>query len=195
MDLRYLARNAVSAERSRQRILRSGFTISGQRIWTDDEDLICRSFYPDYFAIYQILHTRSKKAIQSRCQKLGLVPTRQSWGWAARQTLRKLYPEASREEICRVFPSADWLKIQAAARYYGFRRVKRPYKITGIPALDQFRSRCYDIKWTMRDADEEAGTRRYFQTRGYRTKYPNFKAISRGVRALGGHLEVRWDER
>ncbi len=46
----------------------------------------------------------------------------------------------------------------------------------------------------MRDFDEEAGTKRYFQTRGYRSKYPNFRAINRGVRALGGHLEIRWDE-
>ena len=83
--------------------------------------------------------------------------------------------------------------IQAAARYYGYRRKKKPYKITGVPALDQLRCRCYEAHLTMRDADEEAGTKRYFQTRGYRSKYPNFKAISRGVKALGGHLEVNWD--
>jgi len=46
----------------------------------------------------------------------------------------------------------------------------------------------------MRDFGEEAGTKRYFQTRGYRSKYPNFRAINRGVRALGGRLEIRWDE-
>lgn len=194
MDLAHLARNAASAERARSRILRSGFTISGHKIWTDEEDLVCRIFYPDYFAIRQILDTRSKKAIQTRCQKLGLVPPRQSWRWSARQQLRKLNPEARKEEICEVFPGVDWRKIQSAARYYGYRRKKKPYKITGIISLDQSRSRCYDIGWTMRDFDEEAGTKRYFQTRGYRSKYPNFRAINRGVRALGGRLEIRWDE-
>lgn len=194
MDLRTLARNAASAERSRLRILRSGFTIGGHRVWTEQEDLICRIFYPDYFAICQVLDGRTRKAIQARCRTLRLVPPRISWGWAARQTLRRLYPEASRQELCAAFPGVDWLKIQSAARYYGYRRKKKPYKITGIVALDQFRSRCYAIKWTMRDADEEAGTRRYFQTRGYRSQYPDFKAISRGVRALGGRLEVRWDD-
>lgn len=104
MDLAYLARNAVSAERARSRILRSGFTISGHKLWTDKEDLVCRIFYPDYFALCQVLDTRTKKAIQTRCQKLGLVPRKQSWEWPARQKLRKLYPEASREEICRFFP-------------------------------------------------------------------------------------------
>lgn len=194
MDLTYLVRNAASAERARSRILRSGFTISGHKIWTDDEDLVCRIFYPDYFAICQILDTRSKKAIQTRCQKLGLTPPRQCWQWSARQQLRKLYPEAKKEEICKNFPGVNWQKIQSAARYYGYRRKKKPYKITGVIPLDQSRRRCYDINWTMRDLDEEAGTKRYFQTRGYRSKHPNFKAINRGVTALGGRLEIRWDE-
>lgn len=153
MDLAYLTRNAVSAERARSRILRSGFTISGHKLWTDKEDLVCRIFYPDYFAICQVLDTRSKKAIQTRCQKLGLVPSKQSWGWPARQKLRKLYPETSREDICKFFPGVEWQKIQSAARYYGYRRKKKPYKITGVLALDQLRKHCYDSNLTMRDTD------------------------------------------
>ncbi|MFC3072328.1 hypothetical protein [Shinella pollutisoli] len=194
MDFTHLARNVASAERARARMLRTGFSISGHRLWAEEEDLICRLFHPDYFALYQILNGRSRIAIQARCRKLGLVKPRQSWEWPARQKLRKLYPEASKEIICREFPGVDWRNIQAAARYYGYHRKKKPYKITGVPALDQFRCRCYDVNWTMRDADEEAGTKRYFQTRGYRTKSPNFRAISRGVLALGGHLEVKWNE-
>jgi len=194
MDLRYLSRNADSAERIRSRILRSGFTISGHRLWTDDEDRVCRFFYPDYIAICQVLDTRSRKAIQARCQKLGLVPKKLCWGWSAKQKLRRFYPEATKEEICSAFPGVEWGKIQAAARYYSYRRKKKPYKITGVLSLDQCRSRCYEMNWIMRDLDDEAGTGRYFQTRGYRCDYPNFKAISRAVRALGGRLEVRWEE-
>ncbi|WP_323103159.1 hypothetical protein [Rhizobium sp. CC-YZS058] len=44
----------------------------------------------------------------------------------------------------------------------------------------------------MRDLDEEARTKRYFQTRGSDGRYPNFKAIRRAVVALGGDFEVRW---
>ncbi len=181
------------AERTRSRMLQSGFTISGQKIWSEDEDFVCRIFYPDYFAMCQILDTRSRKAVQARCGRLGLIPPRQAWQWSAKQQLRKLYPEATREEICDAFPGVEWQKIQSAARYYGYRRKKKPYKVTGVLSLDQSRCRCYEIKWTMRDLDEEAGTNRYFQTRGYRSGSPNFKAIYRGVKALGGHLEVRWD--
>jgi hypothetical protein len=132
MDLKYLSRNAASAERVRLRILRSGFTISGHRLWTDGEDWVCQFFYPDYFTICQVLDTRSRKAVQTRCQKLGLVPKKLCWGWSAKQKLRKLYPEASREETCDAFPGVDWSKIQSAARYYNYRRKKKPYKVTGV---------------------------------------------------------------
>ncbi|UFW78788.1 MULTISPECIES: hypothetical protein [Rhizobium] len=105
-----------------------------------------------------------------------------------------MYPEASREEICATFPDIPWENIQAAARYYGYRRKKKRYVITGIAANDQVRAFCYDLGWTMRDLDEESGTGRYFQRNGSRRKYPDFKAISKAVKALGGILEVRWQE-
>jgi hypothetical protein len=194
MDLAQLAKDAAVTERTRLKILRSGFTVSGHKLWTDEEDLICRIFHPDYSAICQVLHARSRKAVQTRCQRLGLAPRREAWGWSARQKLRKLYPDADRKEICDAFPGVSWDRIQAAARYYGFRRSRKPYKLTGIPALDQLRSRCYAIRWIMRDMDEEAGTGQYFQTRGYKSRSPDFNSIDKGVRALGGHLEVRWDD-
>lgn len=192
MDLAYLARDAVSAERALSRMLRSGFTISGHKIWTDEEDLVCRVFYPDYFAIRQILDTRSKKAIQTRCQKLGLVSPRQSWQRSARQQLRKLYPEARKEEICEIFAGVDWRKIQSAARYYGYRRKKSQTRLRALSL--SIKVEAVVIGRTMRDFGEEAGTKRCFQTRGCRRKYPNFRAINRGVRALGGRLEIRWGE-
>lgn len=71
---------------------------------------------------------------------------------------------------------------------------KKRYVITGIAANDQVRAFCYDLGWIMRDLDEESGTGRYFQRNGSRRKYPDFKAISKAVKALGGILEVRWQE-
>lgn len=194
MSLAYFARNAASAERLRARMLRTGYTIFGQKLWTEEEDWLCRLFHPDYFALRQILYTRSERAIKARCRTLGLARRHRSWGPLDKQKLRKLYPGATKAELLEAFPGASWTSIQSAARYYGYRRKKRPYKITGVVALDQIRSYCYDTHRTMRDADEDAGTKRYFQTRGYRTTYPNFRAIHRFVKALGGHLEVMWDE-
>ncbi|MEY9631273.1 hypothetical protein [Sinorhizobium fredii] len=194
MSLAYFAKNAAAAERVRARILRTGFTLFGQRVWSAEEDLVCRLFHPDYFALRQILYNRTAQAIQRRCQVLGLAKRRRQWGPLDKQKLRKLYPSASREEICAAFPDVEWENIRAVARYYGWKRDKKPYKVTGVVSLDQVRIRCYEIKWTMRDLDEESGTKRYFQKRGCKSKSPNFRAINKAVRTLGGHMEVRWGD-
>lgn len=120
------------------------------------------------------------RLVASKARPLGLV---KSWNhqWTAREIsiLRRLYPTASREEICAAIPGIDWRRICVAARYYGIRREKRPYKITEVQSLDQVRLRCYEIKWTMRDLDEECRTKRYFQTRGHRSDYEPHRVCRR----------------
>ncbi|EJK82901.1 hypothetical protein PMI03_03474 [Rhizobium sp. AP16] len=105
-----------------------------------------------------------------------------------KQKLRKMYPEATHEELYAAFPGVELVNIRAAANRYKYYRKKKPYKRTGIVANDQLRSYCYDSNMVMRELDEASKTGRYFQTRGYRTKYPNFKAIHKAAGALGGVL-------
>lgn len=188
VDLKRAAEGAKSAARARAHILRSGYTLFGQRVWTEGEKLVCQLFYPDYFALRQILYTRSLCAIRSQCQALGLRRKKHLWGPLDKQLLRKLYPTASKEEICAAFPGVDWVNIRAVAKYYGYRRQKKRYKITGVAALDAIRSRCYDVKINMRELDEDCKTKNYFRRRGYRSDYPNFRAISRAAKYLGGSL-------
>ncbi|MBY3473378.1 hypothetical protein HFN78_20950 [Rhizobium laguerreae] len=192
MHLHDLTRGAASAARLRGHILRSGYTLFGQKVWTEGEDLICRLFYPDYFALRQILYTRTRRAIRAHCQILGLCKTRRTWGPLDKMRLKKLYPTATREEICAAFPDIEWENICAVARYYGYRRKKKPYKITGVPALDAVRVRCYDVKINMRELDEDCRTKKYFQKRGYKTQYPNFRAINRAASYLGGYLDFHF---
>jgi hypothetical protein len=194
MSLAQFVRGAASAERIREKMLRSGFTLFGQKLWTEDEDFICRLFHPDFFALRQILYNRTECAIRARCRKLGLTSPRKTWGPLDKQRLRKLYPEATHDELRAAFPGVEIERIRKVAQYYGYRRKRKPYKITGVLPLDQLRTRAYDIGWYMPDVDDEAGTGRYFRSRGCKSKYPNFKAIQRGVKALGGHLEAAWDE-
>lgn len=195
MTLAYYAKHAATAQRMRARMERSGFTPGGHRLWTPIEDDFCRLLHADQFAIRQLLPHRSAEAIQARCRRLGLGKKFHQWSALQKQKLRKMYPEAPQAEICQAFPGVDWPNIRAAAQRYGYRRKKKPYKVTGIIANDQVRSFCYDLGWIMRDLDEESGTGQYFQTRGYRRKYPNFKAIQRAAKALGGTLQVQWRDK
>jgi len=194
MSLARFVKGAASAERIRERMLKSGFTLFGHKLWTEEDDIVCRLFHPDFFALRQILYTRTEGAIRSRCRKLGLASPRRTWVPLEKQRLRKLYPEATHDELLKAFPGVEIERICRVARYYGYRRKRKPYKITGVKPLDQLRLRAYEIGWFMPDVDEEARTGRYFRSRGSSSKYPNFKAIQKGVEALGGHLEVEWDE-
>ncbi|MBB4250830.1 hypothetical protein [Rhizobium sp. BK008] len=192
MHLADLARGAASAARLRAHILRSGYTLFGQRAWTEGENLACRLFYPDYFALRQILYTRTATAIRAHCQALGLCRQRHLWGPLDKMRLKKLYPTGTRDEICAAFPGVEWENICAVARYYGYRRKKKPYKKTGVPALDAVRVRCYDVKINMRELDEDCRTKKYFQKRGYKAQYPNFRAINRAASYLGGYLDFHF---
>lgn len=192
MYLGDFTRGARTSQRVKQHMLRTGFTYFGGKLWEEQEDVICRMCYPDYFAMAQMLPLRTSAAIKARCRKLGLVHHRHFWTPLEKMRLRKMYPEASREEICAAFPGIPWEHIQSTAQYHGYRRKKKPYKITGIVANDQLRQCCYRENVNMRELDEECNTKRYFQTRGYRTKYPNFVAINRAVKWFGGELEVKW---
>lgn len=183
------------ASLARNKFLREGVRRNFYRYWAEREDLVCCLFYPNLGTIKWLLPWRTTGAIRWRCKQLNLFkPLCHRWTAREISILRKLYPSGTREEICEAIPNVDWQRICVAARYYGFRRDKKPYKITGVKALDGVRSKCYDLRWTMRDLDEECRTRNYFQTRGYRSEYPNFKAINRAVSTLGGILEVHWEE-
>ncbi|AVA21603.1 hypothetical protein [Rhizobium sp. NXC24] len=195
MNLAYYVKGARSAESMRKRLRWSGYTFSGKKIWSEEENTVLRLFYPYSGLIARFLPKRTRGAIEAQFRKLGLGRKVHQWTPLEKQKLRKMYPECSREEICAAFPFSNWTSIQAVARYYGYRRKKKPYKITGIQPLDAVRIRCYEIKWTMRDLDEECRTKQYFQTRGYRSDYPNFQAITRAVEMFGGELRAYWTDR
>ena len=193
MDLAYYIKGARSAEGMRRRLERSGFTISGHRLWTKDELTIVRLYYPYLGCALFRLRGRTEGAIRAKAREMGLCRHHvHRWTAAEVSKLRRFYPTASREELCAMIPGVSWTALSAAARRYGFRRKKKLYKITGIEPLDAVRIRCYEIKWTMKNLDEECRTKRYFQTRGYRIDYPNFQAINRAVEMFGGELRVHW---
>ena len=56
-DLSYHNSNAASAKRARERVQRQGFTMNGKKIWSEEEDSLLRSHYPNYCAITKALPT------------------------------------------------------------------------------------------------------------------------------------------
>lgn len=193
MSLAYYAQNARSAERTRMRIQRSGM-VAGQKIWSEDECNVLRELAPDYKAVFRRLRTRTVGAIKAQSSKLGLTKPVRFWTAAEISKLRKIYPTATREELCAAFPHSSWRNIKAKAQYYHFRKKRKPFKIIGIPGLDEVRKRCFEIGWSMPDLDKAARTGTYFQRAGWIGKKINHRALGRAIEALDGEIKAAWRE-
>jgi len=168
--------------------------MNGRRIWTEAEDKICRYLHPDLQAIRARLSDRSYQAIRQRCNKLGLSPKRHVWTAAEVSRLRKLYPRATQAELLSAFPFTDMQGLMSKASSLGYCREKKPYVPTGHQVLDQIRERCRDLGLIMKELDDIARSKRFFQKQGWRGSTFNHRVLSRSVKTLGGSLRVEWDD-
>jgi uncharacterized protein (DUF433 family) len=192
MYLAEYSRNAERAARQRSAVRRRGYTGTGQKVWEDWEDQLCRKFSPDYQVLLRKLPHRSYAALRRRCQFLGLRPRRTRI--TARQVtqLRTLFPNGSSEALLAAFPGLTMQQIRMFARYYGIRRGRRRLRATGIPIIDAIRERCFECNYSMVDLDDIAKTRRYFQAQDWHSCGLNYRAIGKAVAALDGELSVNW---
>ncbi|WP_028747966.1 hypothetical protein [Rhizobium mesoamericanum] len=192
MDLSYHSRNAASAARARRRIRREGTTMRGDKIWKTEEDDVVRSHYPDYAAIRRALPHRTYFACRNRARTLGIVKERPLYTTRELSIVRRLYPEGSKDDILSLLPGREWEAVKDFAKRHGIRRKPKPFKATGVVVLDQIRSRCRELNYTMPDLDKVAKTKRYFAKSSWLKGHIHHKAIGRAVRALFGDIKAEW---
>ncbi len=193
MSLAYYARNAATAERNRRRMRREGMTMKGDKLWTEEERQIILAIGPDFDAIRKKLPKRTRIAIACQCRNMGMKQRVQHiWSAAEISKLRKLYPSATREDICREFSHSTWVNIMQTARYHGFRRKKRPFKPTGNTPVDEMLVKLFEAKFSLHDLDKECRTKRYFQKGKWRYKRPNYNHLAKALDVLDGEFRVEW---
>lgn len=178
----------------RLRMKRTGMNLAGQFLWTDDELNACRELYPDREAIARRLPGRSAEAIRHKCNELGLTSVRIAWTAADVSRLRRLYPSATWNELLAAFPGRSETALRVAANIRGMRRARKPYKITGFPALDQLRARCFERGYTMADLDLYAQSKNYFRDSAWRKNWFSARIVARAIKAMGGHIKAEWDD-
>lgn len=83
MYLAQLNRDASSVQRLREQMNRTGETLDGHPLWTNDEDEVLRKHYPDFQTIRAKLPRRNRNSIWFRCQRIGSSKSAIS-GWRAR---------------------------------------------------------------------------------------------------------------
>lgn len=195
MSLSHYSRNARLAQINRERMKRTGVTPAGHKLWTKSEDTICRELYPDYQALRERLRGRTFSAIQARCRRLGIAKKTHVWTAREISTLRRIFPAATHDELLKAFPWATLRQIIGIAGYYGFRRQRKPYALTGHNVLDEIRSRCFMLRYSMRDLDEMCRSKRYFSNAQWHgAGWINHKAVAKAIKALDGKVRAEWSD-
>ena len=164
-------------------------------LWTAAEDRTIRLLFPDYKALEQALRHRTFWALRRRAAHLGIVQRRHVWTNQEVSRLRKLYPTASHEALQESFPRLSHASIKTKARDMALRRRPKGFKPTGSALLDELRERCFELKLSMVDLDDMAGTKEYFYRGTWRrAKSFDYARIAAGVHAIGGTLKADWGE-
>jgi len=191
----YLAAGAVTAERNRNRMARTGRTPAGHSIWTDDEEALLRHHHRDYqAAIRALAGRRSYYAVRAKAQALGLATKRNHWTGDQVVRPRRLFRCGTTAEIRAAFPGRSRNNIYKMAAYFGIKRPRKPFTPTGVPIIDQIRAKCFECALSMVDLDDMARTGNYFARAGWASGHVKMSAVAKAVKALGGVLAVRWDD-
>jgi hypothetical protein len=195
MNLHIAQRGAQAAARNRAAMAKSGTTSWGTALWTDSEEELLRTHYPDYDRLCDLLPKRSRKAIRTRCDKLDISHSIKWWTGREISMLRRLWTSGMpRAELLEVFQGCSWKSISRAAESREFKRPRRRYVKVPSAAATAVRDRCFELNYRLKDVDALAKTNKYFQQGSTYRPRPDIKRIDRAVRALDGKLVVTWND-
>jgi hypothetical protein len=179
-------RNARRAARQRQRIARIG-SVNGHPLWSEDEDRTLRRLYPDYAAARKQLPHRTRWALRSRAQYLGVQNELHTWTNDELGKLRRVFPVATRQELLAAFPGRALSAIAKRANRKHISR-RRSLRKSGDPLLDAIRDRARNIGYSLSDVDEVAHTKHFFERDWKSYPHPVYECLYRAVEALDGEM-------
>lgn len=181
------ALNAAIVNRAYMR--RTGLTYAGQRLWTTLEMETLRRLHPDYGALVRALPGRTRKAIESKAQRLGLPKARRVWSEAEFHLMKPLYVQgAPMRSILERLPGKTARQVWAKAFRCGIRRPRNPPRTTGLALVDAVRRRAFELYMSMAELDEAAGGRACFR----HPRRVDWSAVQRVLSQLGGRIAVSW---
>lgn len=170
-------------------IARTGRTLAGTAVWTEQEIAILRQHHGDRKALPAMLPGRTVKAIETKLGRLRLVRDQRVWTAQETSALRSPYRTGVPiDELLVLFPGKSKRQIWGKAFAIGVRRPRRPPKPTGLALVDDVRARAFACRLSMTDLDSFVGTRGYFS----RPRHMNWSALQRAIDVLGGTPALAW---
>jgi hypothetical protein len=193
LRMSWLTAGAVSAERLRRRMAKSGRTLAGQKLWGNDEIEHLRRTYPDYRKARAVLPDRSLSAIRSKASRLRITRSRRIWSDNDVKRLKAPYRQGRPVyEILALFPGKTKQQIWTRGRRSGWRRPRTPPKAYELKHYDDVRAQAFASKLSMRELACLSVTGSYFLQPPSRN---NWRKISKAVEMLDGKLSVVWSDK
>jgi len=193
MLLHDYSRTANTVDRNRRKMARTGTNFAGHKLWTNEEDAMCRSTFPDFAATEKALPHRTRCAILGRCRALGLrIGHVKPFTAREQSAFRHDYQTMEWSALLEKYNHRTAAAIKTKARSLGIRRPRKPLKTLGDELLDATRNECFRQKLSMSDLDEFVGSKPYF--RYCQVRRPNYAHIVRAIRELGGTIKIEWSE-
>ena len=196
MSLARASKYANLASRMRAQCHARGANWSGDALWTEAEDAICRKLHPDYEALQIALPRRTLCAIRFRCRVLQLTSPAKFWTGDEQSRLRKMYRTSTSDELKAAFPDRSRGSLEHRAMKIGIVRARRPYRPTRDLLLDELRAECFRQNITMPDLDVIANGKGYFKRKAWGGPHGciDMNRIVKAIRELGGKISVRWED-
>ncbi|RWK79627.1 MAG: hypothetical protein EOR51_12000 [Mesorhizobium sp.] len=197
MYLADYSRHTNTAKRTRQRMEFLGRTLSGKKLWSDEEKSLCRQLHPDYKALAKALPHRSRSAIRNYCSTyMPESRIQKSWTGQEQSRFRRAYPTATWDELYAAFPGRSYASLESMAKRLKLTKKRKGYLPTGDCLLDSLRGECFRQNVSMSELDAFAGRRHYFENQCWRGKrgFYDYRAIVRAIYVMGGTLKIEWSE-
>ena len=194
MNIGRLARNIASGDRARARMLRTGLTPNGYKLWRDPETGELRAGYPDYDAVLKKVRERTRGATRSKASRIHITKSKAP-AWDVERDkprMRRLYPTCTAAELMTAFPGRTWRAIQSQARKWRIYRTPLPPQSRGSAIIDSIIAEGVRRKMSVRELDDIAGRRGFFSRRRDHITKKAWRVLLRVIAEMGGTVRARW---
>lgn len=165
--------------------------MSGAKLWLPAEDNAIRSLFPDYEA-NSGAPTPIVRCLPASRTRVGGCPAAQALDSKGASIIRRRYATAAKDELLELLPGRTWPQIVDVANRHRLFRDPKPYKPTGVEIVDQIRTRCRELNYSMTDLDKITRSKRYFAKAKWHGGHVHHRAIGRAVKVLFGDLKADW---
>uniref|UniRef100_A0A6H1ZGK2 Uncharacterized protein n=1 Tax=viral metagenome TaxID=1070528 RepID=A0A6H1ZGK2_9ZZZZ len=169
--------------------------ISPRDAWSQAELELLKTHWPNVKMLCRLLPRRTVRAMQAKANRCGLTPewTRHMWTAREHSDLRRMVAMGCTRRQIAMHLGLSVQQVAARMQYTGIKMPKRRPVPCGDERIDSIRQRAFDLNMSMTEFDRSLGYTRRFSN-CFKGKQMSLSSIGRAVVALGGKLQIEWED-